>query len=84
MSHQRLSEVPMIPVETRHGDIHVTVGQPVDGFPTFVIVTAGDDSTDIHLSRAQLYQLCEAAIEVAGRTPLYTDEMANAIREVGR
>lgn len=56
MSHFAFHAEPT-PVATRHGDCYVGVGESTEGVESIAIVTAGDDSTDLHLSADQAFVL---------------------------
>ncbi|AZV00699.1 hypothetical protein SEA_ENALISNAILO_45 [Gordonia phage EnalisNailo] len=46
----------LVPIETEHGDIHLTTGTGPAG-PRIILATAGPESTDVHLTVAQAYAL---------------------------
>ncbi|AMS03286.1 hypothetical protein SEA_LTON_42 [Gordonia phage Lton] len=55
MSHVLLDDA-LVPVETEHGDIHLTTASSAAG-PRIVIATAGPECTDVHLTIGQAYAL---------------------------
>ncbi|QLF84190.1 hypothetical protein SEA_PYTHEAS_50 [Gordonia phage Pytheas] len=55
MTHLLFDEA-LVPIETEHGDIHLTTGTGVAG-PRIVLVTAGPETTDVHLTVGQGYAL---------------------------
>ncbi|QAY05784.1 hypothetical protein SEA_VASANTI_46 [Gordonia phage Vasanti] len=55
MTHILLDDA-LVPIETEHGDIHLTTGSSPAG-PRIVIATAGAETTDIHLTIGQALDL---------------------------
>ncbi|AXQ62880.1 hypothetical protein SEA_ANGELIQUE_49 [Gordonia phage Angelique] len=55
MTHILFDEA-LVPIETEHGDIHLTTGTGAAG-PRIVLATAGPETTDIHLTVGQAYAL---------------------------
>lgn len=55
MTHILFDEA-LVPIETEHGDIHLTTGTGPAG-PRIIIATAGPENTDIHLTASQAFAL---------------------------
>ncbi|UOW93717.1 hypothetical protein SEA_WRIGLEY_54 [Gordonia phage Wrigley] len=56
MTHLLLDDAPLVPIETEHGDIHLTTGTGAAG-PRIILATAGPENTDVHLTVSQAYAL---------------------------
>ncbi|AVI03678.1 hypothetical protein SEA_CONFIDENCE_48 [Gordonia phage Confidence] len=46
----------LVPIETEHGDIHLTTATGSAG-PRIILATAGPETTDVHLTVGQAYAL---------------------------
>lgn len=66
MTHILLDDA-LVPIETEHGDIHLTTGASPAG-PRIVIATAGTETTDIHLTIGQALDLIRQLFAAISRT----------------
>lgn len=55
MTHILLDDA-LVPIETEHGDIHLTTGAGPAG-ARIILATAGPETTDVHLTVGQAYAL---------------------------
>ncbi|QTF81757.1 hypothetical protein SEA_BEEGEE_54 [Gordonia phage BeeGee] len=57
----------LVPIETEHGDIHLTTGTGPAG-PRIILATAGPESTDVHLTVGQALALVRELLAAISRT----------------
>lgn len=55
MTHILFDEA-LVPIETEHGDVHLTTGAGPAG-PRIILATAGPETTDVHLTVSQAFAL---------------------------
>ncbi|MCX2753119.1 hypothetical protein [Gordonia sp. 4N] len=66
MTHILFDEA-LVPIETEHGDIHLTTGTGPAG-PRIIIATHGPETADIHLTAGQAYALILQLLAAISRT----------------
>lgn len=66
MTHIRLDD-SLVPIETEHGDIHLTTGNSAAG-PRIVLAVAGPETSDIHLTAGQALALIRELLAAISRT----------------
>ncbi|QDM56396.1 hypothetical protein PP515_gp49 [Gordonia phage Sidious] len=66
MTHILFDEA-LVPIETEHGDVHLTTGTGPAG-PRIIIATHGPETADIHLTAGQAYALILQLFAAISRT----------------